>query len=906
MSARLSDALAERYRIERELGQGGMATVYLAYDLKHDRQVALKVLKPELAAVLGADRFVQEIKTTAALQHPHILPLFDSGTADSFLYYVMPFIDGETLRSKLDRETQLGIDEAVHITMSIAGALDYAHRRGVIHRDIKPENILLHEGRPMVADFGIALAVSAAAGGRMTETGLSLGTPHYMSPEQATGEKEISARSDIYSLASVLYEMLTGNPPHTGASAQQIIMKIVTEEAAPVTKLRKSVPANVAAAVARGVERLPADRFETAAAFVDALKNPSFRYGDADREEARFGATRSRWRDPVTIALAAIAVVAIGSGFWARGDDSSKGWVGKYAVALDSSAVLGYRGNSEPARLALTPDGQTVVYVGSHMNGTSAEFRLFIRPLGNLEARELPGTVGATRPVISSDGAQVAFLTANNALRVAPLSGGPVVTLTDSAISSGPAWGPDGFVYFITHSGLVRRVSGAGGPSEDVVKLRPAPNGEAYRWLMILPGGRGAIVGRRAISRADESAYMLELVDLRNGKVGLTFPGLAARYVAAEKALVYVTADGSLMAVPFDVSALKMRGRPQSLVTGGAARDGETDLDIAGGTLVYALQGRNGVEFMSWVPRTGGQPLPLDSAWLDTEFESFQLSPDGRRLAISIGGAGGRMANQGRYDIWIKQLDAGPISRLTFAGEANLVPSWSADGQYVSYSSLRGGQRSLWRRRADGVGEEQLVADAGGRDIVEARWSPDGQWLVASVAGPPSADLMVMRLSVDKKLRPLLAEPHAELKPALSPDSKWLAYVSNESGKPQVFVRPFPNVSEGKWQISLDGGADPVWSSTGRELFFRSTDGSTVFEADMARGAGLAERRVLLRALAGTGFEINSLDRMFEVAPDGRRFLMSINGANDVSGSLVVVQNFTTELHAALKASRKK
>ena len=224
---RLNAALAGRYRIERELGTGGMATVYLAEDLKHDRKVAVKVLKPELTAVLGGDRFIQEIKTTASLQHPHILPLFDSGTADGFLYYVMPYIEGETLRDKLDRETQLGIDEAVRITREVADALDYAHRHGIIHRDIKPENILLHDGRPIVADFGIALAVSAAAGGRMTETGTSIGTPHYMSPEQATGDKQITGRADVYSLASVLYEMLAGEPPHTGASAQAVIMKII-------------------------------------------------------------------------------------------------------------------------------------------------------------------------------------------------------------------------------------------------------------------------------------------------------------------------------------------------------------------------------------------------------------------------------------------------------------------------------------------------------------------------------------------------------------------------------------------------------------------------------------------------------------------------------------------------------
>ncbi len=295
---RLSAALADKYRVERELGQGGMATVYLAQDIKHDRKVALKVLKPELAAVIGADRFVVEIKTTAALQHPHILPLFDSGTADGFLYYVMPFIDGETLRSKLDRETQLGIEEAVRITMAVADALDYAHRHGVIHRDIKPENILLHDGRPMVADFGIALALSAAAGGRMTETGMSLGTPHYMSPEQATAEKLITARSDVYSLGSVLYEMLTGNPPHVGASAQQIIMKIVTDTARPVTELRKAVPRNVADAVAKSLEKLPADRFESAKAFGDALGNPGFSLrGRAGRGGGAGGLTPAdRWK----------------------------------------------------------------------------------------------------------------------------------------------------------------------------------------------------------------------------------------------------------------------------------------------------------------------------------------------------------------------------------------------------------------------------------------------------------------------------------------------------------------------------------------------------------------------------------------------------------------------------------
>src|SRR5215213_2342133 len=246
---RLTAALSDRYRLEHELGSGGMATVYLAQDIKHDRKVAVKVLRPELAAVIGAERFLSEIKTTANLQHPHILPLHDSGEADSFLFYVMPFVEGESLRDRLTREKQLPIGDAVRIATEVAGALDYAHRHGVIHRDIKPENILLHDGSALVADFGIALAASKAGGERMTETGMSLGTPLYMSPEQAMGEREITARSDVYALGAVLYEMLTGEPPFTGATAQAVVAKVLTTEPMPPRDARKSIPPHVQDAV---------------------------------------------------------------------------------------------------------------------------------------------------------------------------------------------------------------------------------------------------------------------------------------------------------------------------------------------------------------------------------------------------------------------------------------------------------------------------------------------------------------------------------------------------------------------------------------------------------------------------------------------------------------------------------
>ena len=312
--ARLNAALEGRYRIESELGEGGMATVYLAEDIKHGRKVALKVLKPELAAVVGAERFLAEIKTTANLQHPHILPLFDSGEADSYVFYVMPYVEGESLRDRLDREHQLPVDDAVALASKVAGALQHAHEHGIIHRDIKPGNILLQDGEPVVADFGIALAVGAAGSNRLTETGLSLGTPYYMSPEQATGDQAVGASTDTYALGSVLYEMLVGEPPYGGSTAQAVLGKIISGKPVSAMEERPTVSANVDAAIRKALEKLPADRFTSAQEFVRALGDEHFRYGEAVAGLA--GADSGLWKR-LSIGLATLAAVStIGLGWW--------------------------------------------------------------------------------------------------------------------------------------------------------------------------------------------------------------------------------------------------------------------------------------------------------------------------------------------------------------------------------------------------------------------------------------------------------------------------------------------------------------------------------------------------------------------------------------------------------------
>jgi len=304
--ARLSAALAGRYRIERELGRGGMATVYLAHDERHDRPVAIKVLRQELAAALGPERFLREIAITARLDHPHILTLIDSGTADDFLFYVVPYVRGESLRSRLAREKQLPVAEAVRITQRVAGALDYAHRQGVVHRDVKPENILLHEGEAVVADFGIALALEAAGGGgRLTATGISIGTPEYMSPEQAEGGRELDARSDVYALGAVLYEMLAGEPPHTGPTAQAIIAKLLTQAPTGLQVVRGDVQPGVAAAVASALAKVPADRFASAGEFGAALSAAPATAGPQGLSRAS--------RRQLFVALAAVVVLVLGA-----------------------------------------------------------------------------------------------------------------------------------------------------------------------------------------------------------------------------------------------------------------------------------------------------------------------------------------------------------------------------------------------------------------------------------------------------------------------------------------------------------------------------------------------------------------------------------------------------------------
>jgi len=874
---RLAAALVDRYRLERELGAGGMATVYLAHDLRHDRKVAVKVLRPELAAVIGAERFLAEIKTTAALQHSHILPLFDSGQADGFLFYVMPYVEGESLRDRLKRERELPVDDAVRLAKEVASALDYAHRHGVIHRDIKPENILLQDGQALVADFGISLAVSQAGASRMTETGLSLGTPSYMSPEQATGERLLDSRADVYSLGCLLYEMLVGEPPHTGPSVQAVIAAVVTKEPERLGARRPSVPANVEYAVHKALSKLPADRFATAEAFSKALSEPVTSATMATMH-GYAGAARPSNKRLVSI-LAAALLLAIALGAW--------GWLRPRAQTFMSRFVLFLRaddavsGGANGGHVAISPDGRRIVYVGRG----EATTRLMMKEPGQINPVALQGTDNASNPFFSPDGRQLGFVVNGTTVRILPLDAGSPLTLTDRANTTAGDWGSDNYVYFETDYGLAR-IRATGGSTDTVFAMPKSAHMVGTEWPVVLPGAKAILYRIRREGQAPQD-YEIAVQPLPKGEPHTLLRGVCARYSPSGHLLV-VTSDGKLLLVPFDVKKLALTGPPVALYEGLASDPFHCQVALSEtGTLIYQTAGRQSTREMVWVTRDG-LAAPVDSQWKpDGNIGSPALSPNGTQIALE-------MVLSGKSDIWVKQLPRGPFSRLTFSDTIHVRPSWSADGSKVLFLSDRGdGTGVAQARRADGVGDAAniLPVTHGYGQVIQ---SPDGQWLVLRYDTLGAGDLVGIRTG-DTTLVPLVRSPANEGVPALSPDGKWIAYSSDESGTFEVYVRPFPNASSARWQVSTAGGLYPQWSHDGKELFFRNKANFLVSSAVQTSPTFRADAQRTLFAVKP--FAFGGQSPPYAVAPD-KRFLMMREIAAGDAGQLIVSEHWFDELKA--------
>jgi len=880
---RLNAALEGRYTIERELGQGGMATVYLARDLKHNRNVALKVLKPELAAVVGAERFLAEIETTANLQHPHILPLFDSGEADGFLFYVMPYVQGETLADKIAREKQLPVDEALGIATSVASALQHAHDRGIIHRDIKPGNILLQDGQPVVGDFGIALAVGGAGGARLTETGLSVGTPYYMSPEQATGDQVVGPASDTYALACVLYEMLTGEPPYPGNTAQAVLGKIIQGLPVSATAVRRSVPPNVDAAIRKALEKLPADRFTGAHSFAKALADQAFRHGD-DAAPAPAATKRLRRAATAGWATAAAAVAALAMVSTREAPEPVRR-VERFAVPfLEGQEPT----DLSPGGFELSPDGSMLVY----RRLVEGEPTLLVRRWDDLTATPVRETANSFDPEVSPDGLELVF-EQEGQIRVLAFAGGPVRTLMEGTI---PEWGEDGFVYATVDSGTAR-VPAQGGLVENLTRLA---EGESIQIIYdVLPDGRTAFL----MANIGGNRWEIRTLDLESLEMTPLVDGQGPVYTSSGHLLYSSDGGGALMAVRFDPSRREMMGTPTAVLDGvgywSVADDGKL-FHATGG----AAGGQGPTLQLVWVGRTG-QATPVDAAWTFSRGTDpnlrWDLSPDGTMAALRIFGSEG-------YDIWVKRLDAGPLSRLTFAEGMDKMPTWAPGTRDVVFLSDRNGNHDVWRRPADGTREPELVLDLE-QDIATVDWSPDGEWIFvrtsAGTAVTAQRNILAYRPGTDEEPVPLFAGSYRELNPAVSPDGRWIAYASDETGRYEIYVRPFPDVGAGRWQVSINGGRNPQWAHSGRELFFQSPT-LQMMGAEVSSGATFESAAPEVLFEASPQWEDGNLNGLYyDVHPDGQRFLLAtsaIAGVGEDDGpappSVVLVSNFFEELRA--------
>ena len=874
-ATRLSNALADRYRIERELGAGGMATVYLAEDLKHHRKVALKVLRPELAAVIGAQRFLAEITTTANLQHPHILPLHDSGTVDGTVFYVMPFVEGESLRDRIGREKQLPIADAVRIARDVADALDYAHRHGVIHRDIKPDNILLHDGRAVVADFGIALAASRTEGGaRITETGMSLGTPHYMSPEQAMGEHALDGRTDVYALGCVVHEMLAGDPPFTGPTAQAIVAKVMSGEPPALSTLRRTVPEHVEEAVLTALQKIPADRFVTAGAFATALE------GSRDATTARprhthGAAATSRWRRALWPGAAVLlGLVALGGWLrpWYGASRTESAQPTQLALLLPD---LGGASTGLQRQIELTPDGTALLYVGL-VEGTTRTKRI---ELDGSQSRVIEGVEQNLADYsIAPDGRTfTASSRETGTIFRYPIGGGtgrPLPRIV--GFGRRGVWASDGSYwtnYSNGNAGLTR-ISAADSVSQ------PFGHGHSDVYLtQILPGDRTALGVRHPPGTATGRVV---LVDLHSGESRTLIDQavVEARYTTSH--LVYVLGDGSLQAAPFDLKALRITAPPTTLATGVTLTGGgQAQFSVAdNGTVAFVVEaGRTLVV----ADRSGAGRVVLPDV---RSYHHPRFSPDGKRIAVDFTGPEGR-------DVWILNLADGAFTRATFDRDGHDA-SWTGDGRSLAYTSFRNGVLGVYRIRPGS-------AQTGDSLLTSSHLAYSGIWLrdesalvtVGQALRPESnLDIAIVRNGGRGPIEPVVATPFMEQYPALSPDDQWLSFSSNQSGREEVYVRRLDGTGE-QLQVSVGGASESVWGPDGKELYYRSTTNaesrteSAMMVATIATMPALTvtSRKVLF---AGQGIVTSNPHSNFDVSPDGKQFVFA---RSNPSSRVMVIQN---------------
>jgi Tol biopolymer transport system component len=842
------------YEVVSAIGAGGMGEVYRAHDAALDRDVAVKIVHPQFCDDPDlVARFRREARTLAALTHPHVAVIHEFDECAGVCFLVMELVPGETLEEKLSREA-LALPEALDICGQIAAALEAAHEKGIVHRDLKPANIkVTPDGQVKVLDFGLAKALDTDSGTPAvrattfagTEAGVVLGTAAYMSPEQARG-KPLDRRTDIWAFGCVLFEVLTRHRGFAGATTSDTIAHIL--ERPPDWAL---LPAETPPAIHRLLRRC-------------LVKDPAHRLrdiGDArlEIEEASSApqegtpdttTSQRRWIPIASLVVGVLAGAGIGL---ALRPEAARTLATPVHFVVPLSAEEPLAGLDFPA-VAISPDGSQMAYVASRGGRT----QLVLRPMNAVERIPVAGTTDAIGPFFSPDGDWIAFF-AGGKLKKVPVSGGPSVTICDAGIGVGGAWGTDDMIVFSPATGSpLFRVSAAGGAASRLTTLDAARGEFSHRWPELLPDGKTVLFTVGTLGTWDEAEIVAQSLTSGDRRVVLK-GGTHPRYLSTGH-LLYAR-SGTVMVVPFDARRLAVTGSPVRVLDNVMeSYDGASQLTISrSGTVIYVPGNAQTAtrRLIGLDPSGAAAPFAAPArAWA-----SPRVSPDGRRLALTVTGA--------TEDIWIYDIADGSLRQLTFEAD-NSAPIWMPDGERLTFTSNRGGARNLFLVRADGRGAPERLT-SGDSVQIPGSWSPDGAVLIFVEHHPTTGrDIWMLRYPGGRQPEPLERTAFDESAPRFSPDGLSVAYVSNESGRGEVYVRLFGDPSQQR-QVSREGGLEPVWAHDGRELFYRAGDRLMAAGVQSGRQLRVGAPRVVFEA----NFEKGTLDRAnYDVTPGAQRFVV--------------------------------
>jgi eukaryotic-like serine/threonine-protein kinase len=865
------------YEITAPIGAGGMGEVYRARDAKLGRDVALKVLPEAFARdAERMARFQREAKVLASLNHPNIASIYGLEDSGSTHALVMELVEGPTLADRI-KQGPIPIDEALRIAKQICEALEYAHERGIVHRDLKPANIkVTNDDAVKVLDFGLAKAIegdpssidisSSPTMSRMaTMQGVLLGTAPYMSPEQAKA-KSVDRRADIWAFACVLYEMLTGKRAFDGETVTDTLAAVIKEEP-DWSQLPAAKPARVRVLLQRCLQKDPKQRLRDigdARISIDEVLS-----GASDPSSPAVAAAVPLdvplWRRTLPWALGIFTAVVAGFAGWALRPSVSKPVV-RAVITLPPGQQLA--GMETGLVVALSPDGTYLAYVASQ-GGVQ---QIYLRAMDSGEVKAVPGTEGAVGPVFSQDGQWLSFFAGGKLEKIA-VTGGEAQILADAPDNRGASWGSQGSIAFVPTIGPIEQVSDAGGSPQPLTHLE---DGEFdHIWPTFLPNSKAVLFSLAANAIAVQPQGTGQRRTLIQGGVN--------SYYVSPGYLVYAQA-GTLLAVPFDAERLEVTGTPvpvvQNVLNGGVGPAPFQYSVSASGSLVY-VSGRAQQNGLVWVNRSGAEePLkaPVEA------YDYLELSPDGQRLAVSIG----------THEVWLFDFARETLTPVTSGGAVTLDPVWSPDGKRIAFSSAKEGQLNMYWQMADGTGGVEQLRSSDHAELPSS-WSPDGQLLAFTrLASGTGSDIWVLRLS-DRKAEPFLQTPAQESAARFSPDGRWLAYVSDTSGRREVYVQPYPGPG-GRWQISTDGGGQPVWSRNGRELFYQNGDKMMAVDVSTVPNFSAGKPKMLFEGLYASSS--SWLSPFYDVSPDGQRFLMlkPAGQAATAPPQINLVLNWTEEL----------